>query len=377
MSEKTKILCVIDSLGSGGAQRQIVNLALGLKNRGYTVEVFCYHRETKFFKNILSSADILVRITNKSNGFSLRVLCELTRLLIFEKYDVVISFLDRPNLYSELAKLLSLSKAVLIVSERSSYRSEKSGFFHKVKRLLHPIATYIVTNSQDHANGLASFPTLKDKVRVIYNGFEVTKLSSDWPSGITTGPLKLLSVGRLNPNKNLRGLILALIKYRSLYGECPHITWVGRQESDPESILEKKATDDLLRQNPEIARQIDFLGEQRNITHLLESCDALIHISFFEGLPNAICEAFIAGRPVIASNTCELPDLVKDGVRGLLCDPGCSDDICAAIYRFASMGEQGRKMLSVNARLFAEQDLTIERMVIQFEDLFKTKPQLI
>ena len=45
-----KILCVIDSLGSGGAQRQIVNLACGLKKKGHDVDVFVYFPEFSFFR---------------------------------------------------------------------------------------------------------------------------------------------------------------------------------------------------------------------------------------------------------------------------------------------------------------------------------------
>lgn len=38
-----RILCFIDSLGAGGAQRQLVNLAIGLKKRGYIVHFLVYH----------------------------------------------------------------------------------------------------------------------------------------------------------------------------------------------------------------------------------------------------------------------------------------------------------------------------------------------
>ena len=46
-----KILIVIDSLGSGGAQKLAVNLANGLEIKGHVVEVFIYHEEFVFFQS--------------------------------------------------------------------------------------------------------------------------------------------------------------------------------------------------------------------------------------------------------------------------------------------------------------------------------------
>ena len=47
-----RILCVIDSLGSGGAQRQMVSLAQGMVARSHEVEFFVYHPELDHFKQI-------------------------------------------------------------------------------------------------------------------------------------------------------------------------------------------------------------------------------------------------------------------------------------------------------------------------------------
>ena len=51
------ITLLIDSLGFGGAQRQIVNLAIGLKNAGYNVSMICYRRDN-FYLSILKDLDI-------------------------------------------------------------------------------------------------------------------------------------------------------------------------------------------------------------------------------------------------------------------------------------------------------------------------------
>ena len=50
LAQPMKILCVIDSLGSGGAQRQMVNLARGFKSKGYDVEMLIYYPQLNFFR---------------------------------------------------------------------------------------------------------------------------------------------------------------------------------------------------------------------------------------------------------------------------------------------------------------------------------------
>ena len=52
-----KILCVIDSLGAGGAQRQMVGLATMLKEKGYSVKVLIYHNSL-FYADVLKVSNV-------------------------------------------------------------------------------------------------------------------------------------------------------------------------------------------------------------------------------------------------------------------------------------------------------------------------------
>ena len=69
----------------------------------------------------------------------------------------------------------------------------------------------------------------------------------------------------------------------------------------------------------------------------LSGCDALVFPSRYpgEGLPGAIVEALQAGLPVIASRWRSLPELVRDGVEGLLVEPRSSSELAAAMQRLA------------------------------------------
>jgi glycosyltransferase involved in cell wall biosynthesis len=365
LAQPMKILCVIDSLGSGGAQRQMVNLVCGFKSKGHDVEILIYYPKIDFFRHEVEKAGVPIHEVSKKKGFSLRVVAKLLSLIKSNRFSVIISFLDAPNIYCELAKAISISNVNLIVSERGCCISSPS----RINRLPHLLANKVVANSFSHAKWLRSSMFLKNKIKVIYNGYFIKKHSGETQSS-ADGNFRFLVIGRIDEGKNGLRLIQALIESHNNFGTLPRVSWIGPQPIDTKSLKVRQRMDKLLLQNPSVNSNWEWLGERSDVQDQLCNCDALIHVSLHEGLPNVVCEAFIAGRPVIASNVCDHPLLVEDGVRGFLCDPFSPESISTSINRFIDLTPLQRKELGENARHYAEENLTAERMVSDYESLF-------
>jgi len=111
---------IIDSLGSGGAQRQIVNLATGLKGLGHHIEMFIYHPELDFYKPLIIKSNIGLIGYEKTHRISFRMLIKLRQLIKSKSYDAIISFLEVPNFYAEICSI-GIKTIPLIASERSSF----------------------------------------------------------------------------------------------------------------------------------------------------------------------------------------------------------------------------------------------------------------
>ena len=111
-----RILCLIDSLGSGGAQRQMVNLAIALKKKGYDVSFLTYY-PSSYFQTYLDSNGIPIVQLDCSSFFKRLINCR--RIIRRGKYDVVISFLEIPSLINEISGL-PCHKWKIIVGERSA-----------------------------------------------------------------------------------------------------------------------------------------------------------------------------------------------------------------------------------------------------------------
>jgi glycosyltransferase involved in cell wall biosynthesis len=160
-----------------------------------------------------------------------------------------------------------------------------------------------------------------------------------------------------------------LAQFGKTSGFVPEVAWAGQRDTSPRGQRYCEQLDALLAGLPEVRSRWTWLGLRDDIPQLLGQCDALIHPSLYEGMPNAVCEALAAGRPVLASAVCDHPLLVADGERGFLFDPCSPDDMVKAMTRFAQLDVSAREVLEINARQYAHARLGIHAMVDRYEAL--------
>jgi glycosyltransferase involved in cell wall biosynthesis len=126
----------------------------------------------------------------------------------------------------------------------------------------------------------------------------------------------------------------------------------------------------MLDQYANVKANWTWLGEREDIPELLTKHRALIHPSLYEGLPNVVCEALIAGRPVLVSDVCDHAILVKNKERGFLFDPLDPKSIADAIEYLTEQSDAQWRDFTVNARRYATKSFGIDRMVREYEELF-------
>jgi glycosyltransferase involved in cell wall biosynthesis len=363
-----KALLVIDHFGSGGAQRQIVELACGLKRRGHEVEMFVYFPHYDFFRGHLEQQQIVVHEYSKGATGSLGVFSRLAALMRSGKFDVTVAFLSTANIYAEIARL-SAPNTRLIVSERTSFHDDKSAVGALIRRLLHLLADRVVANSETQAQWLKGRSWLRSKVSCIYNGVDLEKFQTDETTREPGQTLRLLGIGRIGPEKNLGTLIVGLARFADKFGWLPEVAWAGSRDTSPAGHRYCEELDALLVGLPLVQRHWHWLGLRSDIPVLLRQYDALVHPSLYEGAPNAVCEALASGRPVLASGVCDHPRLVADGKRGFLFDPLNPDSIVAANAKLTAVGNEAWRALRRNARDYAETELGMDIMVERYEAL--------
>lgn len=346
------ILCVIDSLRSGGSQRQLVELALGFKEKGHVVSFLTYHN-IPFYNPVLDKEGILITCIQAPN-----YIMRLFKMRLFIRrgnYDAVISFLEAPNFICEFASF-PYRKWSLLAGERSA----QPGIYFNPKliiyRWFHFLADYIVANSYANMKIVRKVNPLlsKSKCKVIYNtiDFSCWKPSNHYyPRRI--GKLKLIMAATHSYLKNLNGLIEALSLLSKEERKKIMVEWYGERISEPYmdgsyvEALKKIKTFNL-------ENIISFYPATLNITKIIQDSDAVGLFSFYEGFPNVICEALACGKPVICSNVSDLPELLSHDMN-LLCNPASSESIkCALKYLIGLNNDKLTHIGSVNEKIARE-----------------------
>jgi glycosyltransferase involved in cell wall biosynthesis len=85
-----------------------------------------------------------------------------------------------------------------------------------------------------------------------------------------------------------------------------------------------------------LSARVHFLGARRDLGDLLEAIDLFVMPSLWEGLPLSMVLAMGAGLPVVASRVAGIPEVVKNGVTGLLVPPGDVSALGSALARLVS-----------------------------------------
>lgn len=363
-----KLLFIVDSLGSGGAQRQLVTLAVGLSARGHQVEIFTYYDE-RHFAHIVEAAGIKVHLHAKPSRYSLRPLLTLRHLLKVGEFDCALAFLETPSVYAELASI-GIGQTSLIVSERSSYSAKSLGLRGFFLQEMHRLADWVTVNSfEQQATMTRLFPWMRPKICVIWNGVDTDHFLYEQLPPPKAGVLRIQVLASLARSKNPLGLSKAIAICREKYGLRVEVNWAGRpavsgdgKAAKDEAVLclQRSGNDDCW----------SWSGEIKDVRPLIARCDLVVHPSFTEGLPNAICEAFACGRAVLASDIGDHSRLIDNGANGGLFSPEDPESIAHALFGYAQLSPEARDAMSYSARRFAETELSIDRYLQAYEELF-------
>ncbi len=152
-------------------------------------------------------------------------------------------------------------------------------------------------------------------------------------------------VARLDKVKNHEMLIRA---WTIVVKEAPEAMLVVVGEGEEEKFL-KGLVKEL-----NLDGRVVFLGPRRDVSDILPLLDVAVLSSREEGLPMTLLEAMASELPVVATAVGGVPQLVKDGSNGLLCESGDESGMAAAIVEIFNSGKNAREMGMAGLRLVRE-----------------------
>ena len=355
-----KILLVTGSLNQGGAEYQLLSLALLLQTRGHNIEVLALTDYNYFLPFILEKKIKYSCVSNEGSNFN-----RLTRAIeqINNKNpDLVISYIKKVSQVAILARVSSGFKYKLITSERTSLIKPWHDLFYFNLSLL---ANKLTVNSISKYEYLKKrFPLLKKRTIFIPNIIDIKKFAALKRSESKDGDIRISYVGRISPEKNIVNLIKAirLVLNKgfnvslSLYGEANNKNYLNEINHQIEELM--------------LANNVIFHGPTKDVIQAYEKTDLLCLVSVFEGFSNVLSEALSCGIPVIASNIAENRYLIDDTINGFLVEPSDSQSIANGIERFVDLNQFEIKNISDNNKKKAMEIFDEDHIYTVYKKLF-------
>jgi len=383
-----EVLLFIDSLGGGGAQRQLVNLAIGLKQRQHIVHVCTYFPFDTHLQR-LNEAGVHYHCFGKRGRWDLSPAKKLYQQIKQIEPAVVVAFMRTPAFYAELVKLVKPGTP-LIVSERCGVEEHGLTIRDYLPALGHMTATHLTANSHDFLNRLTHrVIPLRRKNSVIYNGVsqEFINVGAKQLSVLATRNAELpdretqdntttrfcVVAARTTRQKGLVPLVNAMLALNESDSHQFTVDWIGPIDDKDPQYMEAC---NLLNDNS-IGERWHWHGETDNPSLVYPKFDALLLPSLYEGVANTMCEAMCCALPVIATDIADNKRILENGRSGILCEPDNPESLANAINFFLCMSQTERQQLAAAGYQRGCDLFSMSRFIDQWEQLCQNPRQAL
>lgn len=362
------VVHIAGSFGVGGTERQLIVLLRGLDRARWRPRVICFRKTGALLDSIqrlgLDPIEIELKSTLMRPNTALAILRVAARLRA-EGAELV----QCHDLYSVLlgvpaARLLGLP----VIASRRDLGHHVTALQRPFLRLALRSATVVLANAATVAAHLERDGIAASKIAIVPNGIDVAAFDAAARSLAAPAPVgdggtpTVLTIARMTyPAKGHDDLLQAalLVRRRAdvrfvLVGDGPREPHIRRLAGELG-----------------IADHVHFLGRRADVPALIQRADVVCHPSRMEGLPNAVMEAMAAARPIVATTAGGTPELVQDGIHGLLVVPQNPESLADKILTLVNDRARG-EALGAAARLRIERQFSVEALVARVDSLYRS-----
>lgn len=318
-----KILHVITSLRTGGAEKLMVDILPRQKSKGNEVDLAVFDGYRTAFTDQLEAAGINIIKFNKEGGiYNPQNIFKLWKL--FPKYDIVHTHLSSPQFFAALASVLC--SVVLVTTEHNtSNRRRRWKWYACVDKWMYRKYRHVICISE------ATEKNLRDligdgvtELSTIYNGIDVEKFLKATP----------LNRSELTPSANKK-IVVMVAAFRYQKDQKTLIRAVKRLPEEYELWLvgggELKEEIETFIEDQEMSNRVRMIGIRPDVPSVLKTADIVVQSSHIEGFGLAAVEGMAAGRPLLASNVEGLAQVVEGA--GVLFEHENDSQLAAEIAR--------------------------------------------
>lgn len=315
-----KILYVIDTLGSGGKERRLIELLKALLKRGEVEAQLVVMSDDIHYTEVFTLGIKVHKILRRTRK-DLSVFGKLRNIIRDFRPDAVHCWESMTAVY--LAPLCKMMKCPLIngmVTNVPLQQNMCNRHWFRA-RLTFPLSRAIVSNS---SAGLEAYRVPLSKGVVIYNGFNFNRIKN-----LRSVQESRAELGICTPK--VVGMVASFWQQKDYPTYYKAAQILLRKRRDTTFLAIGAGTD-----SEESAQMIDkdfidyfrLLGKQSNVENLINAMDICVLATFTEGTSNAILEYMALSKPVVATIGGGTAEIINDSMNGFLVNP--SDPIMLA-----------------------------------------------
>jgi glycosyltransferase involved in cell wall biosynthesis len=297
-----RILHVITSLRTGGAEKLMVDLLPRLKEKGCEVDLLLFDGTETPFRRQVEAAGIHVMHTRI--GGSVYNPLNLIKLIPYlRRYDIVHTHNTAPQLFAAIVGLVG--KATLVTTEHNtSNRRRSMKWYAPIDRWMYNRYKQVICISEKAQETLRAFiGKSKADICTINNGVDISKFANAEPSDelqqIAPRCKSITMVAGFRWEKDQD----TLIKGMALLDADFHLFLVG-------DGVRRGECEQLVKENS-VADRVHFMGLRTDVPNLLRASDYVVMSSHFEGLSLSSVEGMSVGKPFLSSNVNGLREVVE------------------------------------------------------------------
>jgi glycosyltransferase involved in cell wall biosynthesis len=372
-----RMICVIDGLGFGGAERSLAELLPGLVAAGIEPTVAClHHREGGVEREILEQG-FDVRFLPRGAAARVRTLRRLIREVspaLIQTTLVPSSLVGRfaaagtgvPVLTSLVNQLYTPERRsdphVNLVALRAVRRVDRWSARHLTTHfhaITHSVKRWAITDLGIPAERVSVIERGRDPAR-LGKPSEQRRAHARAQLGLAADAEVIVAVGRQEFQKGHRFLLEAVATVAARRPGTV-LLLAGRDGAETKhlrALAGRRSLDSVVR----------FLGHRHDLPEMLAASDVFAFPSLWEGLGGAVIEAMALGLPIVASDLEPVREVVEDGRCAVLVPPRSPDGLASAISSL--MEDRARaRLLGMRGREIFVQRFTLERITERMVEL--------
>jgi glycosyltransferase involved in cell wall biosynthesis len=389
--KRIKLLKVVTAFYGGGTEGQVLKLAGSLDRSRFDLQFAGLRKSGDLLKDY-EALNVPITEFQIKKLYDPRTFIQIFRFAKFmrnQRMEIVHSYNFYSNVFAiPAARLAHVPLILASIRDQGVYLTPAQKLLQK---WVCSLADKILVNAESIQDWLLEQGYQAHKIVLIRNGLDLAlyngkdarntnemtrdqkKLRTELkiPESV---PLVLM-MSRLNPQKGVDDFIKAAAQVKRVHPDAWFLVAGGKLEFPDGIVSEEKQYLQGLRQLAQqlgVGDRLVFAGHRTDTPDVLANATVSVLPSYSEGLSNSLIESMAAGVPVVATNVGGNPELIKEGVNGMLVPPRAPEQLAQAIVQLLDNPDLAREYGRQGKRIACEH-YSLETMTTNTQDFYDSE----